>query len=261
MDSFFVEDGDGFRATELTRGPWHPDLQHGGPPIALLGRAIERVPTDVPMQVTRVTVDLLRPVPIGRVRLATEVVRAGKSAQVVQATLHTGDKLALRATALLVRTTALELPITDPRAPALPAPAECEPFTFPFFETTVGYHTAMELRRARGEWGQGAMAMWMRMTVPLLPDEAPTPLQRVLAAADSGNGVSLALDTRAWTFVNPDLTVHLHRLPDGEWVGLDATTAAWPSGAGLAESALHDPRGPIGRSLQSLVVERRATGP
>lgn len=256
MDSFFVPDGDGFRATELTRGPWHPDLQHGGPPIALLGRAIERVPTDVPMQVARVTVDLLRPVPLGRVVVATEVVRAGKSAQVVQATLVTGDKLALRATALRVRTTALELPVTDPHGPALPAPAECEAFSFPFFET-IGYHTAMELRRARGEWGQGALAMWMRMRVPLLVDEAPSPLQRVLVAADSGNGVSLALDTRRWTFVNPDLTVHLHRLPDGEWVGLDATTVAWPNGLGLAESALHDPRGPIGRALQNLVVERR----
>lgn len=257
MDSFFVPDGDGFRATELSRGPWHPDLQHGGPPIALLGRAIERVPTDVPMQVARVTVDLLRPVPIGRVRLTTEVVRAGRSAQVVQATLFTGDKLALRATALRVRTTALELPITDPRAPALPAPVDCAPLEFPFFQTSVGYHTAMELRRARGEWGHGAMAAWMRMRVPLLEDEPPSPLQRVLAAADSGNGVSLALDTRAWTFVNPDLTVHLHRLPDGEWIGLDATTVAWPSGVGLAESALHDPRGPIGRAAQSLVVERR----
>ena len=257
MDSFFVPDGDGFRATELTRGPWSPDLQHGGPPIALLGRAIERVPTDVPMHVARVTVDLLRPVPIGRVQVTTELVRAGRSAQVVQATLVAGDKLALRATALRVRTTALELPDTDPRAPALPAPADCPPFAFPFFETTVGYHTAMELRRARGEWGHGAMAMWMRMLVPLLEGEAPSPLQRVLAAADSGNGVSLALDTRRWTFVNPDLTVHLHRPAEGEWIGLDATTVAWPSGVGLAESALHDARGPIGRSLQTLIVERR----
>lgn len=257
-EAFFLPDGDGFVATELARGPWHPDLQHGGPPVALLGRAVERAPFEAASHVARLTVDLLRPVPLGRVSVSVAVVRAGRTAQVVEATLEAGGKTCLRATALRVRTTDLRLPPRDPPAAVLPPVDACEPWTFPFFTTQVGYHTAMELRVARGEFGRGAMAVWMRQRQPLVAGEAPTPLQRVLVAADSGNGVSLALDTRRFTFVNPDLTVHLHRPLEGEWVGLDAVTVPWPSGVGLAESALHDARGPIGRSLQSLVIEVRA---
>lgn len=258
-EALFLPDGDGFLATPLTRGPWHPDLQHGGPPCALLVRAIERVPAERPLQLARLTVDLLRPVPIGRVTVAAEVVREGKTAQVVEAALHAGGKLALRATAVRIRTTALALPEGAPSpAATLPAPEACAPFVFPFFEGLVGYHVALEGRLARGTFGRGAMALWMRLRQPLVAGEAPSPAQRVVVAADSGNGVSLALDTARWTFVNPDLTVHLHRPPEGEWVALDATTVPWPSGVGLAESALHDARGPIGRALQSLVVDGRS---
>lgn len=260
-EAFFLPDGDGLLATELTRGPWHPDLQHGGPPVALLGRAVERVPFDAPTQVVRVTVDLLRPVPLGRVAVTTEVLRTGRTAQVVEATLVAGDKVCLRATALRVRTTSVPLPPREPPAKGLPDVGACAPWEFPFFRWPVGYHTAMELRTARGEFGRGAMAVWMRQRQPLVAGEEPTALQRALVVADSGNGVGLALDTRRFTFVNPDLTVHLHRPPEGEWVALDAVTVPWPSGVGLVECALHDGRGPLGRSLQSLVIEALGEAP
>jgi acyl-CoA thioesterase len=79
----------------------------------------------------------------------------------------------------------------------------------------------------------------------------------VLAVADSGNGVSSALDFSAWAFVNTDLTVHLHRMPAGEWVCLDAATAVEPYGVGLAESRLLDRDGPLGRGAQALFVGPR----
>lgn len=255
--AFFLPEGDALVATELTRGPWHPDCQHGGPPVALLGRAVERAPSDGPVHVARLTVDLLRPVPIGPVMVSVDVVRAGRAAQVLEATLVAGGKACLRATALRVRTTGLSLPPREQPVITLPPPEACPPWTFPFFRAEVGYHTAMELRIARGEFGRGAMAAWLRQRQPLVAGEEPTPLQRALVAADSGNGVSLALDTRRFTFVNADLTVHLHRPPEGEWIGLDAVTVPWPSGVGLAEAALHDARGPVGRSLQSLLIEAR----
>jgi hypothetical protein len=97
----------------------------------------------------------------------------------------------------------------------------------------------------------------MRMPHPLLPDEEPSQLQRVLVAADSGNGVSATLDWSRYVFINVDLTVHLHRLPAGEWVCLDAITIPEPTGIGLADTALFDERGPIGRALQTLLVAER----
>ena len=103
----------------------------------------------------------------------------------------------------------------------------------------------------------GPATVWMRMRQPLVAGENPSPLQRVLVAADSGNGVSATLDWSRYLFINVDLSVHLHRLPVGEWVCLDAVTLPESHGVGLADTALFDERGPLGRALQTLLVRER----
>lgn len=257
MEAFFLPGGDGYRATEATRGPWSPELMHGGPPAALLARAIEAALSPAGMQVVRLTVEFLRPLAIDRFSVAAAPIKPGRTSRLHGASLFRGEDEIVRATGLGIRQTELDLPGSPTPPPALPPPESCAPFRFPFFTAPAGYHTAMEARLARGTFGQGAMALWMRMRVPLLPGEVPSPLVRVVTAADSGNGVSVALDVRRFTFVNPDLTVYLHRPLEGEWVGLDARTTPDPAGAGLADTLLHDAEGPIGRALQSLVVAPR----
>ena len=143
-------------------------------------------------------------------------------------------------------------------APEGPPPGPAEGAAGDFFPTgqTVGYHTAMEYRFVRGAFLEpGPATVWMRMRVPLVEGEDPTPLQRVLVAADSGNGVSAALDWREYLFINTDLSVHLLRPPSGEWVCLDAVTHV--DGLGLSDTALWDERGRIGRAAQTLLVRRR----
>jgi hypothetical protein len=116
----------------------------------------------------------------------------------------------------------------------------------------------MEYRFVRGGFTElGPATVWMRMRHPLVEDEEPSPLQRLLTAADSGNGVSATLDLARYLFINVDLSVHLHRLPEGEWVCLDAITVPQPNGLGLADTALHDRTGPLGRALQTLLVRER----
>jgi hypothetical protein len=95
------------------------------------------------------------------------------------------------------------------------------------------------------------------MREPLVEGEEPTPLQRLLIAADVGNGISGAVDFRRFVFVNVDLTVQIERLPEGEWVCVDAVTMPRPSGIATAESVLSDERGRVGRALQSLIVASR----
>jgi acyl-Coa thioesterase superfamily protein/acyl-CoA thioesterase superfamily protein len=254
--SFYIPDGPAYVSTPLTRGPWSPDHQHAGPPSALMACLIERGLPPA-MAVARLTVEILRPVPIAPVKVSVQTQRAGRKVQWLSAELSAADGGALaRAHALCIRTTPLVLPVTgDPVADPVPAPADSEPFQFDFFTGDVGYHTGMELRLARGEFRRGPVAMWMRMRQPLLEGEEPTPLQRVMIAADSGNGVSMALDPRKFSFVNPDLTVYLHRRPVGEWVCLDARTIVQEYGIGLADTRLLDEQGPIGRSAQSLVID------
>jgi hypothetical protein len=90
-----------------------------------------------------------------------------------------------------------------------------------------------------------------------VPDEPNSPLTRVLSVADSGNGLSSELDVATWHFINPELTVHLHREAAGEWVCVDATTVVSEGGAGLATTALSDLEGPVGVGAQSLLVAPR----
>lgn len=255
-DAFFVEDGDRYVATEWTRGPWSRDHQHAGPPAALLGRAVERAGDDPGMLLVRLSIDLLRPIPIAPLQVRARLREAGRNAQRLDATLeHDGQELA-RATALRLRRESVDVPepVTEDRPTG---PEAAAPFRFPFFEDEVGYHEAMELRIAEGTWGKGPVAAWMRCRKALVAGEPLSPLSRVLVAADSGNGVSPILDPKRTLFMNPDLTVHLERMPDADWVCLDARTRAEPHGMGLADTRLLDERGPIGRGVQSLLIRDR----
>lgn len=255
-ESFYLPDGDAYKATELTRGPWSRDHQHGGPPAALMARAMEHAAGDG-VQLARITVEFLRPVPIGRLTLETELSRSGRKVQELAARLSYDGQEVARARAIAISRRKVELPALPPRTVPLPGPEESASFDFPFFLEAVGYHTAMEVRIARGTFGQGPVAAWMRMRHPLLPGEAPSPLVRVAIAADSGNGVSVVLDVTRYTFINPDLGVYLHRMPEGEWICLDARTTPGQDGIGLAVSDLYDTGGAIGHGLQTLVVDQR----
>jgi hypothetical protein len=257
-DAFFLPLApDRFTATELTRGPWDPGLQHAGPPAALLGRAVERLGDRGDLQVARVTFEIVRPLPIAELRVAARPLRGGRSVERVEATLLAGEAEVMRATALRVRTADLDLPAGLVPGPRLPGPDAGR--SMPFFPTgqEVGYHTAMDVRFVAGSFLEpGPATVWMRMRHPLVPGEAPSPLCRVLVAADSGNGVSAALDYRRWRFINPDLTVYLMRPPAGDWVALEAATTA-AAGVGLADTTLHDEQGPVGRAAQALFIDRR----
>ena len=264
-DSFYEPDGDRFVSTELTRGPWDPDSQHAGPPAALIGREVERLgggriggEDGPPAQVGRITYEVLRAIPIAPLRVTAEVVRPGRRVEMFEAILtdDRGEAL-MRAEGWRLRVDQLSFGFPSLH-PAPPGPDRGEPGRFFHTGYDVGYHTAMEYRFVSGAFmEQGPATVWMRMAVPLLPGEEPTPLQRVLAAADSGNGVSAALDWSRYLFINVDLSVHLHRLPEGEWVCLDAVTIPEQNGVGMADTRLFDERGPIGRGVQTLLIAER----
>ena len=255
--AFFASEEDGrFVPSELTRGPWDPGAQHAGPPTALIGRAIERCEPREGMRVGRVTFEILRPVPMAPLEVEARVARPGRSVELLEASLSgpEGELIRARAWRLQAGEVELESGEEPPPSPDHGVPGEFFPTGQP-----VGYHTAMEYRFVRGSFLEaGPAVVWMRMRVPLVEGEAPTPLQRVLVAADSGNGVSAALDWRKYLFINTDLSVHLLRHPTGEWVCLDAVTHV--DGLGLSDTALWDERGRIGRGAQTLLVRRRTNG-
>jgi hypothetical protein len=253
-DAFYLQDGDRFVPSELTRGPWDPQAQHAGPPSALIGRALERCAPRDGMRLGRVTFEILRPVPLAPLEVSARVVRPGRSVELLEATLSGPQGELVRARAWRLVPGELRLEGDGGEPPAGPQAGEESEF-FPTGEP-VGYHTAMEYRFITGGFTEpGPATVWMRMRVPLVDGERPSPVQRVLMAADSGNGVSAALDWRSYIFINTDLSVHLMREPTGEWVCLDAVTHV--DGLGLADTALWDEGGRIGRAVQTLLVRPR----
>jgi hypothetical protein len=258
--ALYVPDGSRYLPSRLTTGPWDPDAQHGGPPAALLTRAVEGVPAPAPVHVARLTFELLRPVPLTPLAVTTALVRPGRRVQLVQASLHAGDVEVMRVTALRIRRRSIALPEgTAPAgAPALPEEGTSAPFPDEP-DDLVAYHTAgVELRFVEGGFDRpGRATAWCRLRVPVVAGEAPSPAMRAAAAADFGNGLSWVLPRPRWLFVNPDLSVHLARPPDGEWLCLRSATVIGPEGAAVADSTLYDHLGPVGTAVQSLFVEPR----
>jgi hypothetical protein len=258
-NAFYVPDGERFISTELTRGPWDESSQHAGPPAALLARELERCGEPDGRRVGRVTVDILGPVPIAPVTATARVVRPGRGVELVEGELSGPDGELMRARAWRLRADGIELPAGLPVHPPPPGPDAGRPTArFPS-EAAVGWHTAMEIRFVAGDYLEpGPATAWFRPRHPLVAGEEPSPLARVMLAADAGNGVSATLDFARYLFVNVDLSVHLTRPPRGEWVCLDAVTFPDPGGIGLAESALYDEDGRIGLAAQTLVIRPRA---
>ena len=255
--AYFRRRGDASEATELTRGPWNPAHQHGGPPAALLGRAIAaRAGEDA--FVCRLHVDLLRPVPIATLRVEVETRREGRAVRRYRATLLDAERTPLAvATGLALARFPVTLTALPGSGAPFPTPDESAPFALPFFGEEIAYHTSVEIRRAAGVWGEGDFTAWMRVRCAVVEGEAPTPLERVLVVADAGSGIGARFDADGHTFINADLDVALSRPLAGEWVGMHARTDANADGTGLADTELSDPRGRFGRGTQVLVVRPR----
>ena len=259
-DPVFFDRGDGLlEPTEHARGPWDEQALHGGAPAALLAREIERAEPGSAMFVARITFEFLGPVPQAPLRPLARVVRPGKRLQIVEAELRADDTVVLRARAMRLRRGELAAGATERKQVPGEGPQTAVPSPFPEGQGTTGFHrSTMEIRFADGSsYGRGPAKAWFRLTRPLVAGEEPTPLQRVVAAADFGNGVSRELDFSAFLFVNTDLTVNLEREPLGEWVLLDAQTSIAEQGTGLATSTLYDEHGRIGVSAQTLFVDAR----
>ncbi len=266
-DAFYSLDGDVAVPSELTRGPWDPDAQHAGPPSALLARAIELCEPREGMRVGRMTVEILAPVPIAPLTLSAAVVRPGRSVEMLEASLAGPDGEVMRARAWRLAEADIAADWEQDEPP--PGPEDAAALEF-FAEKggsraprarrsseRVGWHTAMEIVFARGRFLEpGPATVWMRPRVALVEGEEFTPLQRVMVAADGGNGVSAPLDWSGFIFINTDLSVHLLRPPEGEWVCLDAVTHV--DGIGMTDTALWDERGRIGRAAQTLLVRARS---
>jgi hypothetical protein len=257
-EAVFEERDGAVFASGLARGPWDPDAQHGGAPAALLMREFERCDPEPSLSIARVTYELLRPVPLGELRVEVSIVRPGRRVQLLEGSITAPDgTIVVGARALRVARAEVDAgrPEPVPAGPDNGAPSDFHRGELERFPTD-----AMEIRFVSGRFYEpGAATAWFRLLHPIVAGEEPSGLQRLAAAADFPNGIGSPLSWQEYVFINPDLTLYVEREPVGEWICLEASMRAGRGGVAFSEAVLYDLRGRVGRSLQALYVARRAT--
>jgi hypothetical protein len=258
LAALFIPDGGGVVPTEWARGPWSPEALHGGPVAALVARAAELHAGHDGLQLARITLELLRPVPVTRLTVTSKLARPGRKVQLIDTVVEADGVEVAWSRALRIRVVSGQ-PAPHPTVPEdlAPEPPERGTTSASVIDTYRAFHNeGMEIRYVHGRFDRpGPATAWFRLRCPVVLGEAPSPWQRAAAASDFGNGVSAELDFGTSVFINPDLTISLHRPPVGEWVCLDARTRFGTAGIGSAESAMWDEEGRIGRAVQNLLVE------
>jgi hypothetical protein len=262
--ALFIPDGDGYHPSELTRGGWSDDAQHGGPPLGLLAHVIESRFGRYEMMVVRLTTDLIRPVPLTLLDAESRLVRPGRRVQVIEAILRAGELEVALTRALMIRLTDIDLPEAPELGWVQPGPPETfEPIDVRLWTGDQAslirfHHDAVEMRTLDASfYTPGAGTSWFRLLYPVVAGAPTSAFVRTATLADLGNGNSTAIDPRRWIYVNPDVAIALHRALDGEWLGMRSAAHQHATGVGMAESLIFDAHGPIGVVTQSQLIQRR----
>ena len=253
--AFYLPLGEGrYEPTESTIGPWAPGIQHGGPPGALLMHALSTYPSDHGLEIARLTIEILGPVPIGTCEVTVERVRGGKRIELLRAQYASGGKAFMTAHAWRTeRVSGVAPRIAHPfEVPPMPDKA-----TEGYFQGIeyFPYGDALEWRFAEGGFDHAGVAtVWARPRIPLIEGREISGLESLILMIDSANGVSAELDIRKWSLVPVDLSVGIYRLPQGPWVGMSARSVIEPNGIGQTMSTAFDQQGALGHSMQTLFV-------
>lgn len=258
-EAFYLPVGeDEFESTAATMSPWDETMQHGGPPAALLARAVEQVRPDPDMSIARHTVDMLGPIPQGRIRTEAKVVRPGKRVELVEAQLFANDRLAVSATAWRIRQVAGSTEAHAHTVPVPPLPEAQPQRFFPGLSPVWGYGRAIEWRFVTGSFlDYGPASVWTRVRIPVVAGEESSSVQRLAVVADSANGISGELPHGEWLFIPPTLTLTLGRAPVGPWIYLTAQTLITGSGTGVTVGEVLDSDGLVGSVAQALLIAPR----
>lgn len=261
IEALFQRDGELYVPTPACCSPWSSRHLHGGPVVGLMAHAVEQVSDNVSLNLTRLTVDLLRPAPYSPLTVSTRLVRGGKRLQILEASLLAGDTEVARASALFLENS----PVSVPEYGRFPA-AEFDPPSGPVEASIseaagwqnqyspVGLHSTAKAVVIEGVNAGGHGIAWMKLPLPLVQGVKTSPTVVAATLCDFGNGVGQLNLSRHVGCINADVTLYLHRSPVGEWLGLDARSHMQDTGVGLVETTLFDSQGPVGKVLQAIIT-------
>lgn len=255
--SYYLPLGDGvFEPTIHSQGAWADHEQHMAPVSGLLARALEAHEPREDLQIGKITFDILGLIHHSESTIRTRTLRPGRTIELVEATLSSGGRD-------VVRATAWRLSVQDTHqvagVPVEPMPGPDGLGVWEGAEVWPGGYIASVEFRPVGTPEPGRAQVWLRTGHPLVEGQESSPLARFVGLVDTANGIATRQSPAEWMYPNTDLTIHFHRAPVGEWVGLDTRVSWGPTGLGVTASTLHDVDGPVGHALQVLTVRPMPT--
>ena len=256
----FLHQGDHYLPTELAGSPWHPAMLHGGAPAALLAHCLQQSVANSALQPSRLTIDLMRPVPKAPLAVSIRTIRNGKRIVLQEATLSSGGVAVAMATGLFVQAGAVTVPDYAPvQSSTLPQPDTLTETSFRevLFAGNVdmpgGLHTTVSLRPASQLCEQGQGKAWLFLPVKVVENHQNTPFMLAALVADFSNGVGQLSLGNNTGMINADITLQLYRLPVSEWIGLDARTLVHTNGVAMVQAQMFDTQGMVGQVMQSVI--------
>lgn len=261
IDAIFERDGEYFIPSENASSPWGPTLLHGAATSGLIGYAVEQAADTEKMQLARLTIDLFRPVPRERLNMKTRVLRQGRKIQVLEISLLCSGVEVCRASAVLLIKSPLDVPahgipsVKKPEGPeGIVARSIRSAGPEEMAKLPPGFHNVMEIRSADNTFGEGKGTVWIRIPSQIIAGVDNTPLMTIAAISDLGNGMSQLRIDDDTGIINADISMHLYRMPKGEWICLDAQTKVEVTGVGIVETRLFDQYGIIGMVNQACLA-------
>jgi hypothetical protein len=253
----FVTNGADLQPTEWAVGPWSADTLQGSAYGGLLVRALEREGGAPGMALARLSFDLWRPVTREPLTPSVSVLREGRKARTVEASLAQGGKPVARCTGVFLKTDVALTPPGVVSTPPSAGPETGRPIP-PHVRNWSPFFTGVETRVVAGDLLKpGPASAWFHLRRPLVGGEPNSPVVHAVSAADLASGISAVVDLRVWSFINADLTLVFWRAPEAPWILLEAKTFAGDAGTGVAHGRLSDRRGPFGACAQTLIFDRR----
>jgi Thioesterase-like superfamily len=256
---FFRIAPDGVAGDLVTEPIAASNWTHAGPMVrglavsGLLARAAEAVVAeacDGALHPTRWTVELFRPVALGRVRPTARVLRRGRRLCLVQADLLQDGEVVSTARGLFLRPgqspsgatwTSGDLPHPPPSD--LPV-SESHRL---YFSEEIGWTESADHHH-----NADRKELWQK-SPPIVLGEVPSPFQMVAAAADLASVVT-NWGTAGVGFVNTDLSLSLIRLPSSSLMGLSARDHWERAGVSVGTAIVFDEQGVVGTCAVSAII-------
>ncbi|MFD9894242.1 thioesterase family protein [Amycolatopsis sp. NPDC059027] len=243
-----------FAPTAHAGGAWRDDEQHFSPLGGLIVHEIERVRAREQrpsLLISRIGFDILGRIALDEFEIHVSTPRPGRTIELTEATVVIAGRPVVSARVWLLAPQETGIVAGGEPAP-LPPPESLAPWAMSDL-WPGGYIASLDVRTT-GAPQPGRTTAWVSTPIDLVAGEQPSPTASYVALVDTANGIAVRQEPTKWLFPNVDLSIHLHRLPEGRWTGLDTSVVFGGHGQGVTSTVLHDERGPVGRAEQILTV-------